>query len=386
MLRDLSASALFMGLVAAFVGFASSFAIVLQGFAAVGASPAQAASGLMAIAVAKGVAAIIMSARARIPISFAWSTPGAALLVTTGALPGGFNEAVGGFLVCALLLILTGLWRRLADLVSRIPAPLANAMLAGVLLDLCLAPFKAIQFNPLWGLAILVAWVVGRRLHPLLAVPAALLAFTAVVIFGVQPDAAALADLPLLTEPVLVTPVFSFGAVIGLALPLYLVTMAGQNLPGAAVLKAHGYERRAGPDIAASGLASLFAAPFGGHAANYAAITAALCMGKEANPDPTKTYWAAMAAGLCYIFFGLLAGATTAFVTLAPQVLIQAVGGVALFGAFSAAALGAFREAQDREASAVTFLLTASGITFFGISGAFWGLLAGGAILALKKR
>lgn len=375
-----------MGLVAAFVGFASSFAIVLQGFAAMGATPAQAASGLMAIAVAKGLAAVLMSARTGIPIAFAWSTPGAALLVTTGALPGGFAEAVGGFMICGLLLTLTGVWRSLADLVARIPGPLANAMLAGVLLSLCLAPFKAIAFNPLWGLPIFLAWVIGRRIHALLAVPAALAAFCAVVVWGVAPDAVDLSDVPVLTRPELVPPVFTMGGLIGLALPLYIVTMAGQNLPGVAVLKAHGYDRAPGPDIAASGLASLLAAPFGGHAANYAAITAALCMGPDAHPDPARRYWASIVAGVCYVALGLLAGITTAFVALAPQILIQAVGGVALFSAFSAAALAAFRDAQDREASAVTLLLTASGVSFWGVSGAFWGLLAGGLILAIRKR
>ena len=386
MIRDLSASAVFMGIVAAFVGFASSFAIVLQGFASVGATPQQAASGLMAIAIAKGVAAIIMSMRSRIPISFAWSTPGAALLVSMSVLPGGFNEAVGGFIMCAVLLTLTGLWRPLADLVSRIPAPLANAMLAGVLLGLCLAPFKAIQFNPFWGLPIVLAWVIGRRIHPLLAVPAALAAFVSVLVFGVQTDMAAMTGVSFLTEPVFVTPTFTFGAFLGLALPLYIVTMAGQNLPGAAVLKAHGYKRAAGPDIAATGFASLLAAPFGGHACNYAAITAALCMGPDAHPDPQRRYWAATVSGLCYIVLGLFAGVTTAFVSLAPSILIQAVGGVALFGAFSASALAAFRDAKDREASAVTFLLTASGAAFFGVSGAFWGLLAGGLMLMIRKR
>lgn len=385
MIKDLSASAIFMGVVAAFVGFASSFAVVLQGFDAVGATPAQAASGLMAIAVAKGIAAIIMSARARIPIAFAWSTPGAALLVTTGALPGGFQEAVGAFLMCGVLLTITGLWKPLANLVARIPAPLANAMLAGVLLGLCLAPFKAIAFNPMWGPPILVAWIIGRRVHPLLAVPSALLAFIAVILFGVQPDAAAIADISLAPEPVFVMPVFTVGAFIGLAVPLYIVTMAGQNLPGAAVLKAHGYDRSPGPDIAAAGFASILSAPFGGHGANYAAITAALCMGEDAHPDPKRRYWAAIIAGLCYIVLGLLAGAATAFVSLAPEILIQAVGGVALFGAFSASALAAFRDAEDREASAVTFLLTASGAAFFGVSGAFWGLLAGGAMLAIRR-
>ena len=386
MIKDLSASAIFMGLVAAFVGFASSFAVVLQGFDAVGATPAQAASGLMAIAIAKGVAAIVMSARARIPIAFAWSTPGAALLVTTGTLPGGFQEAVGAFLMCGVLLTITGLWKPLANLVARIPAPLANAMLAGVLLGLCLAPFKAIAFNPVWGLPILLAWIVGRRMHPLLAVPGALLAFVAVILFGVQPDAAAIAEIPLAPAPVFMVPVFSVGAFIGLALPLYIVTMAGQNLPGAAVLKAHQYDRPPGPDIAASGFASILAAPFGGHAANYAAITAALCMGEDAHPDPKRRYWAAIVAGSCYVVLGLLAGAATAFVSLAPEILIQAVGGVALFGAFSASALAAFRDAEDREASAVTFLLTASGAAFFGVSGAFRGLIAGGMMLAIRKR
>ena len=386
MIRDFSASAAFMGLIAAFVGFASSFAVVLQGLGAVGATPTQAASGLMAIAVAKGLAAMVMSARTRIPISFAWSTPGAALLVTTGALPGGFAEAVGAFVMCGGLLMLTGLWKPLAGLVGRIPAPLANAMLAGVLLGLCLAPFRAIEFNPVWGLPILVGWIVGRRIHTLLAVPTALTAFVGVILFGVQPDAEALRGLPLLTTPEIVAPVFTLGGFVGLALPLYIVTMAGQNLPGAAVLRAHGYDRPAGPDIAASGFASVLAAPFGGHAANYAAITAALCMGEDAHPDPRRRYWAAIVAGMAYVALGVLAGAATAFVGLAPQILIQAVGGVALFGAFSASALAAFRDAEDREASAVTFLLTASGAAFLGVSGAFWGLLAGGAMLAIRRR
>lgn len=386
MFRDFSSSALFMGVVAALVGFASSFAIVLQGFISMGATPAQAASGLMAIAVTKGIAAIIMSARTKIPIAFAWSTPGAALLVTMSAPPGGFGEAIGGFILSALLLILTGLWRPLADLVSKIPTPLANAMLAGVLLGLCLAPFEAIAFNPAWGAPILLAWVIGRRIHPLVAVPAALAAFAAVVLFGLRPNPAELSGIPLLTTPEFVMPVFTLGAFLGIALPLYIVTMAGQNLPGIAVLKAHDYARAPGPDIAASGLASLIAAPFGGHAANYAAITAALCMGPEAHPDRERRYWAAIVAGVCYVGLGLLASAATAFVALAPTVLIQAVGGVALFGAFSASALNAFKDAEDREASAVTFLLTASGVAFMGVSGAFWGLLAGGAMLMIRKR
>ncbi|MGB0504948.1 MAG: benzoate/H(+) symporter BenE family transporter [Pikeienuella sp.] len=386
MIKDLSASAIFMGVVAAFVGFASSFAILIQGFRAVGATEAEAASGLMAIAIAKGVAAIVMSARSRVPISFAWSTPGAALLATSGAAVAGFGEAVAAFIICAILLIITGIWRPLADLVRRIPHPLANAMLAGVLLGLCLAPFKAVAFNPVWGLPMLIGWAIGRRIGPLLAVPGALLGFVGVVIFGVGPDLDALGAISWAPEPVVTMPVFTLSGAIGLALPLYLVTMAGQNLPGAAVLSANGYDRAPGPDFAASGIASLVAAPFGGHACNYAAITAALCMGKEAHPDPARRYWAAITAGALYVVFGFFAVAITALVTLAPQILIEAVGGVALFGAFSASALAAFKDAEDREASAVTLLLTASGLSLFGVSGAFWGLLAGGALLAIKRR
>lgn len=386
MIKDISASAIFMGVVAAFVGFASSFAILIQGFRAVGATEAEAASGLMAIAVAKGVAAIVMSARSRVPITFAWSTPGAALLVTSGAAVAGFGEAVAAFIISAILLVLTGIWRPLADLVRRIPPPLANAMLAGVLLGLCLAPFKAVAFDPLLGLPILLGWAVGRRIGPLLAVPGALIGFIGVVIFGIAPELSDLQGLAWAPAPVFVTPEFTWGGAIGLALPLYLVTMAGQNLPGAAVLSAHGYDRAPGQDIAASGFASLLAAPFGGHACNYAAITAALCMGKEAHENPARRYWAAMTSGLMFVLFGLFASAITALVTLAPTVLIEAVGGVALFGAFSASALAAFRDAKDREASAVTLLLTASGLSLFGVSGAFWGLLAGGALLAIRKR
>ncbi|QIE56208.1 benzoate/H(+) symporter BenE family transporter [Pikeienuella piscinae] len=387
MFRDLSASSVFMGLLAAFVGFASSFAVVLQGLRAAGATEAEAASGLMAIAIAKGIAAIALSGKTRIPIAIAWSTPGAALLATSGALPGGFAEAVGAFLVSGLLLAATGLFRPLARVIERIPASLASALLAGVLLTLCLAPFRAIAFNPLWGLVILIGWVVGGRIGRVWSAPGALAGFILVVIFGVRPEMSAFAALTTaaIQPPIFVQPIFTVAGLVGIALPLYVVTMAGQNLPGAGVLKAHGYPTHAGLVLSVSGFASMLAAPFGGHACNYAAITAAMCMGEEAHPDPARRYWASITAGGCYVLLGVFAGLTAGFVALAPTVLIESVAGLALLGAFAAAAYAAFARVEDREASAVTLLATASGLSMFGVSGAFWGLLGGGAIHWLRK-
>ena len=377
-----------MGALAAFVGTASSFAIVLQGLRAMGASEAEAASGVMAIAIAKGVAAILLSARLRVPISIAWSTPGAALLATSGALPGGFGEAVGAFIICGVLLALTGLIAPLRKAIEAIPPALASALLAGVLLTFCLAPFQAIAFDPVLGLPIFLGWLIGGRVNKLLAAPGALLGFVLVVIFGVQPTAEDLAAIGgfTITTPVLTAPIFTIGGLIGVALPLYIVTMAGQNLPGAGILQSYGYQPHVRATLAVSGLASAISAPFGGHACNYAAITAAMCAGEDVHPDPKRRYWAAMTSGLGFILFGLFTGTIVGFVLLAPQILIIAVGGVALFGAFSGAVVKALEDPANREAAVVTFLVTASGVSFFGISGAFWGLVAGGAIYAMKPR
>lgn len=385
MLRDISPQSIFMGLLAGFVGFASSFAVVLQGLTAVGASPEQAASGLMALSVSMGLCAIVLSLKTRMPISIAWSTPGAALLATSGAVDGGFAVAVGAFIVCAILIVISGVWRPLGRAVAGIPAPLANAMLAGVLLGLCLAPVKAVAFNPLLGLPIAVAWLVVGRFNRLLAVPAALLAFIAVMIFGVEFPENALADLGNSIAPPVefVIPEFTLSGLIGIALPLFIVTMASQNIPGTAVLRANDYDTPPGPLFTVTGIFSLLSAPFGGHAVNLAAITAALCAGKDAHPDPSKRYWATISGGVFYIVFGLLAGLVTAFVSLAPSILIEAVAGLALIGAFAGSTVAAFKEEDGREAAAVTFIVTAAGLTFYGISGAFWGLLAGGLIYLL---
>ncbi|MBB3963681.1 benzoate/H(+) symporter BenE family transporter [Rhizobium metallidurans] len=387
MLKDFSVQALFMGVLTAFVGFASSFAVVLHGLQAVGASEAQAASGLMALSVALGICAIVLSATSRLPISMAWSTPGGALLASTGVVEGGFNAAVGAFIVCALLIVIAGLFRPLGRAVAAIPAPLANAMLAGVLIGLCFAPVKAIGFNPLLGLPIVLAWIVVGAFKRLWAVPAALAAFVLVVVFGVDVPEGALDTVrqSLVPTVAFVMPVFNVPAFVSIALPLFIVTMASQNIPGIAVMKVNGYETKPGPLFASTGFFSLLSAPFGGHAVNLAAITAAMCAGPDAHPDPKRRYWAVIVCGVCYLILGPLAGAVTASVALAPPILIQAVAGLALVGAFSGSAMAAFQAPDTREAAAITFLVTASGVSFGGISGAFWGLLAGGLMMALQR-
>jgi benzoate membrane transport protein len=370
------------GLLAAFVGFASSFAVIIQGLTAVGASQIEAASGLMALSIAMGVCGIVLSLKKRQPISIAWSTPGAALLASTAAPAGGFASAVGAFLISSLLIVIAGLWKPLGRAVAAIPAPLANAMLAGVLLTLCFAPAKAVATEPhYYGLAIVVTWALVAKWKRLLAVPAAVI--VTVGIIAVTTDVSHLDMNALWPQPVFVAPQFDLSAMIGIALPLFIVTMASQNIPGIAVLNVNGYRPDPGPLFSVTGLFSLLSAPFGGHAVNLAAITAALCAGTDAHPNPARRYWAAVICGAFYVIFGLCAGAATAFISAAPPILIQAVAGLALLGALGSSLLGAVTDAKDREAAIITFLVTASGLSFFGISGAFWGLLAGGAIYAL---
>jgi benzoate membrane transport protein len=380
-MRSFTPQAMAAGLLAAFVGFASSFAVVLQGLAAVGASPAEAASGLMALSLAMGLCGIWLSLRYRMPISIAWSTPGGALLAASAVPEGGFAAAIGAFLVSGALIVLAGLWKPLGRAVAAIPPALANAMLAGILFGLCLAPARAVAEAPLPGLAILVAWALVGRINRLLAVPAAVLVALGVILATVELPAGA----PLVAMPVLTWPVFAPSALLGIALPLFLVTMASQNIPGIAVLSANGYRPEPGPLFTATGLFSLVAAPLGGHAVNLAAITAALCANESAHPDPAKRWWAAVVGGLGYVGFALVCGAAVAFVSAAPPVLIQAVAGLALLGAFAGSVVAGLSAPETREAAVVTFIATASGLSAFGIGSAFWGLLAGGAMLGLSR-
>jgi benzoate membrane transport protein len=381
-LSSFSIQAAAAGLLAAFVGFASSFAVVVHGLRAAGASEAEAASGLMAVAIAMGVSGIYLSLKTRLPISVAWSTPGAALLASSQMVEGGFPAAVGAFLVAGVLVVIAGQWKPLARAVAAIPASLANAMLAGILLMLCLAPVKAVAQMPMIALPIVVVWAVVARFKRLFAVPAAVLVTVVAIVLTADTGVSIGSLWP---RPIFITPVFTIPSLIGIAIPLFIVTMASQNIPGMAVLALNEFRPDAGPLFTVTGLFSLLAAPFGGHAVNLAAITAALCAGPDAHLDPTRRYWSAVVAGGVYVVFGLLAGLATALIAVSPPVLIEAVAGLALLGAFGNSLLAAVSEPADREAAVITFVVAASGLMLFGIGGAFWGLIAGGAIQMLSR-
>lgn len=386
-LHELSVSAVATGLLVAIVGFASSFAIVLAGLRAAGASESQAASGLMMLSIGMGLSGIWLAWTRRMPISVAWSTPGAALLLASGDTLGGFDVAVGAFLVSAVLLVVAGLFRPLGRAIEAIPSSLANAMLAGILLTLCLAPVKALAFDASLAAPLLVTWWLVGRVARLWAVPAALAVLVLLVLWriGLPASFGAQFEVALLPAPEFVVPHFDLRTAIGVGVPLFVVTMASQNVPGIAVQRAHGFTPPAGPLIANTGYFSVLAAPFGAHGINLAAITAALCAGEDAHPDPDRRYWSAIVAGLGYVAMGLLAGVVVLFVALIPPILVEAIAGLALLGAFSGAALAAFTHPPEREAAAVTFLFAASGLAFLGVGGAFWGLLAGGAMVAVNR-
>lgn len=370
------------GILAAVIGFASAFAIVLQGLAGVGASPGEAASGLLVLCVGQGVLAIVLGLRHRQPISIAWSTPGAALLMGAGIPAHGFGVAVSAFLISGALVVIAGLWRPLGRAVAAIPLSLASAMLAGVLMELCLAPVQAVARLPALALPIVLAWAAGwcfaRRYAVLIAVT------MTIVIVGATTTIPADALALLRPQLIFVAPVFDFLPAISIAMPLFIVTMASQNVPGIAVLKTSGYEAPAGEVFTATGVGSIATAFFGAHGLNLSAITAALCAGPEAGPDPAKRYLASLAAGAAYIVLGPLAGLAATFIAASPPLLIQAVAGLALLSSLVTAMTTALTNESHRLAAIVTFITAASGISIFGIGASFWGLLAGGFLLLLE--
>ena len=378
---DLSLQATAAGCLAAFVGFGSSFAVILRGVAAAGATPAQATSGLLAVCVITGVCGTALSLRTRMPITIAWTTPGAALLASGPPVHGGFGYAVGAFLVTGLLILLAGLWPAMSRAVAAIPRSLASAMLGGIVFSLCLAPVLGLQQKPGFIVIILAVWTVVGRLRRALAVPAAVVVavgLAALDLHGAQ-------ALSLKLQVAWVTPRFSLSSIVSLAVPLFVVTMAGQNIPGFAVLSMNGYRPRHAPLLGATGLATMLAAPLGGIPINLAAITAAMCAGHEAHADPHRRWWASAVAGAVYVVIGLFSGLITTFIALSSPVLITAVAGIALFGSLGSAVAGATAEPAERDAAMVTFLFAASGFRILGIGGAFWGLLAGGAILTIQR-
>ena len=365
------------------MGFASTFAVVLAGLRAVGADRGESASGLLALCLVMGVCSVALGVRMRMPIAIAWSTPGAALLVSTGAVAGGWPAAVGAFLVSAVLLTLAAAWRPLARLIGAIPPALASAMLAGVVLPLCIAPVRAVVELPDLAAPVVVAWALLYRFARRWAVPGALA--VAAVVIVVSQDVALGPASGLVPNLAFTVPHFTAGALVSIALPLFIVTMASQNIPGTAVLRTYGYEPPLRPVLGATGAASIAAAPFGGLAVNLAAITAALVAGPDAHPDPARRWIASVAGGAAYFVLGLGAAFATAFVAASPPLLIEAVAGLALLGALGAALAAAVAQEDGRDAAVATLAVSASGITAFGISAPFWGLLAGLAVLALRE-
>lgn len=364
-----------IGMVAALVGFSSSFAVVIAGLRAVGADPSQAASGLVALSLAQGIGIIAMSLRYRMPFTLAWSTPGAAMLAASAALDGGWPAAIGAFLVSSVLIIVTGLWGALGRAIARIPPPIAQAMLAGVLVPLCLAPVTAVIAAPVVVAPVIVVWLVLQSLAPRWSAPAAF----AMALGIVSVDAALSGGLSVLAWPglSLTVPSLDAAAVVGIALPLYLVTMASQNVPGAAVMTGLGYTVPWRPSMLVTGALSAVSAPFGGHAVNLAAITAALPASAESHPDPARRWIASVSAGASYLVLGLAATTITAVVALAPAGVIETVAGLALLGTLAGSLAAAMREERDRIPAALTFVVAASGVTVAGVGAAFWALVAG---------
>ncbi len=366
------------GIVGAITGFASSFALVIAGARAVGATAEQAASGLLVVCVVQGMIAIALSLATRLPISIAWSTPGAAVLVTGAALTHDFGVAVSAFVVTGILLALTGAWPALARTMTRIPAPIASAMLAGILFPICIAPVQAAVRLPLLALPAIVLWLLLLRFAPRWAVPAAVAATAIAVVVAAGPDWARGASLA--PRLVLVTPVLEPLVIVSLAVPLYLVTMAGQNIAGFTVLRTFGYEPvPARAILAATGVGSAAIAPFGAQTINLSALTAAIMAG-DAHTPRDRRWIATVTAGGCYILLGLGAGVAGALVSASPPILIESVAGLALLGALIAAVTSAMEDPQGRIVAIGTFLVVASGVVIAGLGAAFWGLVVGGVL------
>lgn len=383
MRNALPASSYSASLVAVAIGFGGTVALVVQAGQVLGASPSQIVSMLAALALGIGIPGAILSWRLKIPVVLAWSTPGAALLAATTA-SYGWSTAIGAFVIAGLLMVLTGLVPALGRLAARIPSAIASAMLAGVLLPFCLRLFQVLPQDIPLIVGLLAAYLLLRRIAPVWTLPAVLVAAFAVLAIrgqlGLPLDHGLFARL----EPVM--PQFDWRAAVGLALPLYLVTLASQNLPGLVVLQAAGYEPPASKLIFWGGVASTIAAPFGAHGVNLAAITAAICTGPEAHPDSTQRWKVGLLYGLFYLVVALFAAPLAGLFMAMPTQVLAAVTGLALIAPLSGSLATVFKEERAREAAILTFIVTASGLALFDIGSAFWGLMLGfAALLVLRK-
>ena len=390
--KDLTLGAFTAGFVAVLVGFTASVAIVFQAALAFNATPAQIASWMWALGIGMGLCTLLPSLHYKKPIMVAWSTPGAAVLATAGV-AGGFSmaDAVGAFIACAALITLFGVTGWFEKLMTRIPVAIASALLAGVLARFAMNGFTAAQTALPLVLLMLAVYLASKRFLPRYAVVATLLAGVAYA--AARGELAWSAVSFTLTLPVFVMPQFSFSAVVSLAIPLFVVTMASQNLPGVAAIRATGYDGQipVSKVITLTGLATLVLAPFGAFALNLSAITAAIVMGKEAHTDPKKRYTAAVSCGAIYIVIGAFGAAVTSLLAAFPKELVAAIAGLALLGTIGAGLAAAVKDESHREAALITFLVTLSGVVIGGVGSAFWGVAAGAVALfvqhyALPKR
>ena len=382
--KDLSLSAFTAGFVAVLVGFTSSVAIVFQAAQAFHATPAQITSWVWALGLGMGLCSLVPSLWLRKPVMVAWSTPGAAVLATAG-LAGSFTmaDAVGAFLVCAALITLVGVTGWFERAMDRIPMEIATALLAGVLARFGLDAFAAAQTALPLVLVMLATYLLSRRLWPRYAVVLTLLAAIA---WASSSGQMAWSAVTLeLARPEFTAPRFSWSALVSLALPLFVVTMASQNLPGVAVIRATGYHLPVSGILTLTGVATLLLAPFGAFALNLSAITAAICMGPEAHPDPQRRYTAAVSCGALYVVIGLFGAVITGLLTAFPKELVVAIAGLALLGTIGSGLAAALRDEAHREAALITFLVTLSGVTVAGVGSAFWGVVAGSAALFVQQ-
>ena len=380
--NDLSLSATTAGFVAVLVGFTSSVAIVFQAAQAFGATPGQTSSWMWALGWGMGLASLLPSLWWRKPVMVAWSTPGAAVLATAGA---GYTmgDAVGAFLLCGALITLAGMTGWFERVMNRIPLALASALLAGVLGRFGIDAFAAGRTALPLLLLMLGSYLVGRRCWPRYAIPVVLVAATVFVAWRGELHTGSLAWT--LAVPEFTAPRFSLQGAVSLALPLFIVTMASQNLPGVATIRAAGYALPTSKLITITGVTTLLLAPFGAFALNLAAITAAICMGREAHPDADRRYAAAVVCGLLYCVIGTFGAAVTGVLGAFPRELVVGIAGLALLGTIGNALAVAMKDDANREAALITFLVTLSGVVIAGIGAAFWGVVAGALALAVQQ-
>jgi len=367
-------------LVAAVVGFGGTLALIIAAADAVGATPLQTASMVTALCLAMAVETAWLSWRLKMPVVTAWSTPGAALIAASSGFT--MQEAVGAFIVAAALLVATGLFGPVTRLVSRIPASVSSGMLAGIVVVFVTGAFRTVAIDPLLILPLLVAFFVVRLFSPAMSVLAVLVGGGVLAaLLGRVGELPA----PELSTLTLIAPEFTLGALVGLAIPLYLVTMASQNLSGLAVLRAAGYEPPVGQLITVTGAVSLLTAPLGALTTNLAAISAAICTGPDAHPDPAQRWKTGPFYALFYLVFALFGASLVAIFSVLPPSLIALVAGLGLMAPLINALAIALKDEAERIPAITAFAATASGLVVAGIGSAFWGLVAGVAVFALQR-